>query len=102
MFKSAISIYYGDHEGLWPPRLDDPDFVKKYLTDGIPQIHLEHRGHEPSNFVETYPFTKGEDEIDFSLLRDTGHWLYDSSTGTVLLDCTHKNDRGVPYYQDGF
>ena len=95
--KSAISIYYGDHNGIWPKRLDQPDFLGKYI-DEIPRVRLSHFGHPDSNMVETFPFLKPNGDLDPTLLRDTGHWLYDSATGTVAVDCTHRDDRGRPLH----
>ncbi len=98
--KSAASIYYGDSQGIWPGNLEK-DLVPKYLKS-IPTLHLEKYGHPPSNQVEYYPFLNASGKLDVSKLKDTGHWLYDSKTGAVLIDCTHKDTLGNPVYKNNF
>ncbi len=95
--KSAASVYFGDSHGVWPQDLRD--LVPKYLKE-IPILHLEKYGHPPSNQVETYPFLDSTGKIDATKLKDTAHWLYDSTTGTVLIDCTHKDALGNPVYKN--
>jgi hypothetical protein len=92
--KSAASIYYGDSQGIWPRNLEK-DLVPKYLK-AIPALHLEKYGHKSSNQVEYYPFLNSVGILDDPYkLRDTGHWLYDSKTGTILIDCTHVSGGSV-------
>jgi len=80
--RSGLAIYYGDNNGQWPSRLDDP-----------PEADLRAFGHTPSNAVEMRPFLDAKGAVDRAALRDTGGWLYDSKSGTLIVDCTHR-DRG--------
>jgi len=98
--KSAASIYYGDTEGIWPRDLEK-DLVPKYLKE-IPTIHLEKYGHSASNKVEYYPFLDKHWKVDAKKFRDTGHWLYDSSVGTLIIDCTHLDEKEKEFYWFGF
>lgn len=98
--KSAASIYYGDSKGIWPRNLEK-DLAPKYLKT-IPLLHLERYGHPSSSQVEYYPFLDSQGKVDPKLLKDTGHWLYDPKTGSLVIDCTHKDVQGKPIYQFGF
>ncbi|MDA8131184.1 MAG: hypothetical protein M0011_06735 [Elusimicrobia bacterium] len=88
--RSALQVYYGDHEGRFPT--DDlsclmPD--DKYLAE-MPQLWppkstLGAR-HQPTREVSVY--RRGEQ------LRDTGKWAYfndpaDPRWGNFAIDCTH-------------
>lgn len=64
-------------------------------SHGMPMVELyavagRVPDHQLSSEVETYPFLNEKAEVDVLKLKDTGHWLYDPKTGTVLLDCTHR------------
>ena len=68
--KSAASIYYGDHEGVWPGHLNDlvPDYF-----DAIP---ADPNGN--TKMVRRYD--------------GTGGWVYDSTMGNVYLNIDVADD----------
>ena len=96
---NACYQYYGDHEPNWPKDLEK-DLVPKYLP-AFPETNLQTYGHPASATVEHYPFLLGTGMIDANKLRDNGHWLYDSVTKRLIIDCTHKDACGVPFSTRG-
>lgn len=80
--KDAISEYF-KRKGYFPKRLTD---IKDIKYDAILPTDLRVFKHEKMAVVENYPFLTAEKEVNPKLLRDTGHWLYDSSTGILIID----------------
>lgn len=84
--RSALSIYYGDMEGVYPADLDALTVAGKYL-DALPPAQVP-GAHQPSNAV-----TLGKRP------NDAGGWLYDNDPadmnfGTVRINCTHTDSEG--------
>ena len=95
--KAAASIYYGDHGGKWPAKLED--LVPTYL-DKIGPVKA------------TGAFVAGAQNPagDTVTLAKHGQvptgsgtgWLYDNSIGGIYVNSTVKDSRGVPYSFYGF
>ncbi|MFA6318383.1 MAG: hypothetical protein WC943_13315 [Elusimicrobiota bacterium] len=86
--RSALGIYYGDMEGVYPPTLDALTISGKYLQS-IPGNSMEF--HPRSNLVR---FGKIAD--------DAGGWLYnndveDENFGLLIVNCTHKDWKGTSW-----
>lgn len=84
--RSALSIYYGDLEGSYPPSLESLTVNGKYLTE-IPPAQVP-GAHQPSSAVV---LGKSPD--------DSGGWLYnndplDANVGNVSVNCTHTDGSG--------
>ena len=95
--RSALSIYYGDKEGVYPASLDA--LPPKYLGS-IPTLQLP--DHQPSSAWRAIGGVGSMADIQ-GKLEDSGQWLYVSEPsspmfGTVLIDCTHNDSRGRPWY----
>ena len=99
--RSALTIYYGDMEGLYPSknRLQysglDP-LVPKYIGE-IPTVKLSPY-HATVNTVRSHETTSGH-------VHDYGYWGYDGvysgaantpdgDIGKVWVACTHTDTRG--------
>jgi prepilin-type N-terminal cleavage/methylation domain-containing protein len=88
MIRSALSIYYGDNEGVFPDDLLSLTLNAKYLQT-IPDVIT------PPYHVKN---TQVELETDPS---DTGHWSYSNDEaelrrwGSVRVGCTHTDQKGV-------
>lgn len=86
--RSAITIYVADTEGLYPT--DDLTCLVGNFIREIPYAKLPPY-HDDSNFVKT-----GSDaDID-----DSGGWFYynnsaDVRWGTVIVNCTHSDSKGI-------
>lgn len=103
VFRSAIDKFGVGHQGRFPARLDVPELQKILLDqmgesplgdNGLPRIRLGHLGHAESPQVETYSFLDAKGEINPTVLRDTGRWLYDATSGSLVIDCTHTDSKG--------
>ena len=96
--RSALSIYYGDSDGISP--MDDLSILatnQKYLKQ-IPEVlvpafsDVGNPGHGKNSVVTT--------ATEFSSTTDTGQWAYvDNNTavnwGHVYIGCSHNDAKSV-------
>ncbi|MFA6030679.1 MAG: hypothetical protein WC969_12550 [Elusimicrobiota bacterium] len=82
--RSALSVYYGDHEGKYPAELSELTAGGRYLS-ALPEL----RGtpHAPTDETAYYSDVRSS---------DTGRWGYvnepaSKDFGTVWVDCTHTD-----------
>ena len=99
--KSAASIYYGDTQGSWPTTLQSFSTYafSKYL-DTIQSVKV------------TGAFTAGASSPAGSRVSmttassvPTGSgtgWMYDSNFGSVYVNSTVKDSKGIPYSFYGY
>ncbi len=85
--RSALSIYYGDMEGLYPEELSALAVSGKYLSE-IPAARGTYF-HAGSNAVQ-----------NGATPTDRGGWLYDNipgdaNLGSIWVDCTHTDTKGT-------
>lgn len=89
--RSALSIYYGDHDGVLPRNL--AELPPKYLVR-IPAAFTRPHGEVTEvRLIDAAAYESGK-------LPDSGGWAYipsGPSSGTVIVDCVHSDIRGVPY-----
>ena len=75
--RSALSIYYGSWDGVWPSTGTlSTNLVPKYIQT-IPDVTL------PNSYTTDHTDTNAET----SIAGDTGEWYYDG-TGTLNVNCT--------------
>lgn len=94
--RGAIVIFYGDNEGRYPLTLDTrrsewPGYTARpFVTDYIevmPEAKLR-RGHPGADSrAVTYGATP----------TTTGGWLYNATTGAVMINSTGLDSKGIPY-----
>ena len=104
-FRSAISIYYSDNEGVFPT---DPfyDLTAKYLRR-LPHISMPpvpaqgNPGHVYHNYQHSMvqPDSANGGAIDDPVDHgwDNFHWYYYDSgpmQGTIVVMCTHNSSMG--------
>jgi len=87
--RSALSIYYGDMEGVYPGNPAALTIAGKYLT-AIPPAKTPNY-HPDSSAILLGSFAFG--------LTDAGAWIYDSASvdanyGSVYVNCTHTDSKG--------
>lgn len=96
--ETAVADYY-KAEGKIPRKLTD--LVSKYLAD-VPTVQLPGSRHKETGAVQYYPGDIIRDgQIDGSRLKDSGKWGYAFTDKQVIIfvDCTHRNSKGLPWYQ---
>lgn len=107
-FKSAASIYYGDHEGIWPVNVTNVNSTahrfSQYL-EVIPPVKVT--GKFDNNVLSAVsPAYQGAgvaQVITNSVPTDaTTGWMYDSTTGNVYVNSTLKDSKSMPYSYYGF
>jgi len=85
--RSALSIYYSDTEGIFPPSGNLVPAMtggSRYM-DSIPQCRIPEPGNHPGT----------NDVTDFAgAYTDVGDWMYFASTGGVNVNCTHPDSVG--------
>ena len=75
---------YNAIQNRYPSTLDE--LVQKGYLNQIPAVHL-------SNHTSTNEVKYG------SIPEDSGKWLYDSSSGELRVDCTHRDLEGNLIYE---
>jgi prepilin-type N-terminal cleavage/methylation domain-containing protein len=107
-FKSAASIYYGDHEGQWPVEINAANNTAHRFSlylEVIPPVKVT--GKFDLNTLSTQnPAIQGQGvslttanvvpQVAFS------GWLYDSTTGNVYVNSTLQDSKRYPYSYYGF
>ena len=84
--RSAMSIYYGTNDGVWPAQianLDDNAFGGPFLQS-IPTVLLPSAMHGGT-----------ETSAEATAAGDSGGWFYNggANDGLVNVDCTHTDSR---------
>ena len=87
--RSAMSIYYGDMEGVYPASLDALTIGGKYLTT-IPNAKA------PSYHTDSATVVLLSAQAN---PNDAGGWWYNdqatnANVGNVLVNCTHTDTKG--------
>lgn len=91
--RSAIQVYYGDNEGVFPGSLAVLAEKSKYIAE-IPQITPP--GHnKPSSTVKLVSGVRNQEEL-VKQVDDTGGWIYVNDRnsklwGNVIVNCSHKD-----------
>ncbi|MBI4345540.1 MAG: type II secretion system protein [Elusimicrobia bacterium] len=87
--RSALSIYYGDMEGLYPSDLAALAVNKKYIAE-IPRAKAPNYHNDRA--------TANQDAAA-TVVTDAGGWAYvnhpgDADFGTLWVNCSHTDTRG--------
>jgi uncharacterized RDD family membrane protein YckC len=99
---SAISIYYGDHEGVYPASLaTDPSSTFSQYLERIPPVAATHAGigkgtvESPSGSEVCYS------TVENITVMGRG-WRYNPKTGHIYVNSCATDARGVPYSTYGY
>ncbi|MBI4375022.1 MAG: prepilin-type N-terminal cleavage/methylation domain-containing protein [Elusimicrobia bacterium] len=87
--RSALSIYYGDMEGVYPTELESLTVAGKYLS-ALPQAKT------PPHHTDNSGVADGAATVTEA--APAGGWFYnsvvaDANFGTVLVNCTHTDTK---------
>ncbi|MCK5218552.1 type II secretion system protein [bacterium] len=110
--KTAISIYYGEHEGIWPTTLDVNDKTPEYgfgnYLSVMPKVVVTHPAdpaRSPAGNKVTYNSFKDEPSLGNQESYGTG-WRYDgpgqSNTGRIWVNSSYFDTNGVSYTTYGY
>jgi type II secretory pathway pseudopilin PulG len=106
--KSAISIYYGDHEGIWPTTLDINDKIPGFgfgnYLDSMPKVKAIHPA-DPSKSPEGNKVTYKTfaEEPNLAVSNNIGQgWRYERETGRVWINNSCQDSQGVSYTTYGY
>ncbi|MBI5597905.1 MAG: DUF2330 domain-containing protein [Elusimicrobia bacterium] len=88
--RGALSIYYGDKDGLYPAELDA---LTKTGKSGLPYLEKIHAAKTPPHHPDSSQVRYGKD------IDDSGGWLYnnlkgDGDFGELRVNCTHTDTKG--------
>ncbi|PIR16085.1 MAG: hypothetical protein COV48_10835, partial [Elusimicrobia bacterium CG11_big_fil_rev_8_21_14_0_20_64_6] len=97
--RSALSIYYGDNEGVYPASFNQ--LIPKYVR-GVPFTQLPGTTCASSADIQVMQGVKTMDEIK-SLLTSKGgyYYVYDEKSpmhGTFGINCKQPDSKGTPWY----
>ena len=90
VLRWALSVYYGENEGLWPVSLDAlvssqaPEGSKGYINE-IPEARTGINAHAPGREV----INSGSDYSG----SDEGLWWYNTSSGRICVACSHNDSK---------
>lgn len=87
--RSALSIYYGDMEGVYPADLRSLTVDGKYLSS-IPEVAARPR-HAATSEIEHYPARVPGDTGKWGYANDPAH----EDFGKLWVDCTHTDTKGL-------
>ena len=102
--RSALQVYYGDNEGVFPTdNLAVLTASAKYITS-IPVAKIPGTGHADSGVVTTASTITVAGVFDPATAADAGGWTYLNDKGTVanwgtfVVSCTHNDLKGTTHW----
>ena len=106
--KSAISIYYGDHEGVWPDTLDvsdrTPGYGFGYYLPVMPKVKVTCPSDDKINPAGNEVMYKSfADEPSLAESNTPGRgWRYEVETGRIWINSSATDSDGVSYTTYGY
>ena len=101
--RSAVSIYYGDSEGVYPTTLDTSAgySFSKYL-ENIPPVKATHSGIG-NGITESPSGTAVLHTTDESITSTAGTgWRYNASNGHLFVNSATTDSKGAAYSTYGY
>ncbi|MBI4801953.1 MAG: prepilin-type N-terminal cleavage/methylation domain-containing protein [Elusimicrobia bacterium] len=99
--RSALQVYYGDNEGIFPrDTLSTLTSNAKYITD-IPLAKLPGTGHTDSKVIVAASSITAAGVFDPVANQDAAGWVYLNDNtcvanwGTFVASCTHSDLKGT-------
>jgi len=100
--RSAISIYFGDREGVYPGSLSTgPDSPFSLFMDALPAVTETHAGIGAGT-VESPSGTQVLVTTDENITVKGRGWRYNPETGRIFINSCATDSRGVPYSCYGY
>jgi len=100
--KSAISIYYGDNQGIFPTSLTDLMF-QKYLS-AVPAVKVTHPANLGGVTLSGSATTVLVDQAAAPavMVGTTDGWKYNTVDGNVYVNNTQTDSSGTNYSMYGY
>ncbi len=100
--KSAISIYYGDNNGIWPNDLNTSSKFGNYL-DKLPAVKVRHKGgYILSGTCNTVTYlTALPTNLTAAIPTNGDGWAYYSGSGDVWVYNSQTDLSGTSYVYYG-
>ncbi len=94
--RSAMAIYYGDREGVWPTTLNNNSWTSYLMSsylDVLPQVTATHSS------IGTNPRGNAMVYISAGTIPTApgAGWAYDSSYGRIYVNSCYMDTRGLSY-----
>ena len=100
--RSAISIYYGDTEGVYPDYLvTTPTYTFSKYLESIPPVKATHSGIG-NGITETPSGTNVLHTTDENMTVVGSGWRYDSINGHVYVNSSATDSKNAPYSTYGY
>ncbi len=101
--KSAISIYYGDNNGIWPNDLNTASKFGNYM-DRIPPVKVKHRSGTGHTLLSGTCNTVANTSAIPALTNNGSNdgWIYYSGTGDVWVYNSQTDLSGTCYSFYGY
>lgn len=100
--RGAVSIYYGDHEGIQPDILDvSQNYAFSNYMESIPPVKATHSGI--GNGTVESPQGNSVWHTNNEVISVTGvGWRYNNLTGHVFVNSSALDSKGNPYSTYGY
>jgi len=95
--REAISVYCKENRS-YPAKFDKDKFVIKDMPD-FPMVLLERKIKHPDLNKVFIASTKPNQKIQPDQITDEGGWIYSPDSGDIRINCSHKDSKGVSYYE---
>ncbi|MEW6006760.1 MAG: hypothetical protein AB1595_01210 [bacterium] len=87
--REAICVYYKEN-GNYPSKLDEK--MKLY-------VFLPRKLNHPATNTLYVISIKPNEKIKPDQITDEGGWIYSPDSGDIRINCSHKDSKGVYYYE---
>ncbi len=94
--RSALAIYYGDREGVWPTTLNNNTWTSYLMSsylDKMPMVVCTHSGLGTSPVGANVAYIAGN---AVPVAPSTG-WAYDSVYGRMYVNSCYQDTKGISY-----
>jgi len=98
--RKSLSIYFKENE-KYPESLDVLYEKEAFWFGWNTILPLEKRkvSHQLISYKYLIVKIKPNQKIQPDQITDKGGWIYSPDSGDIRINCSHKDNKGVPYYE---